>query len=171
MSRNLLAAFVGLALILAPPLSFGAGAPAAKSGEAAAAAIRAEVQTFVKSYVAASNLADTNSMMEMISRKEGVTSAANGDISRGWEAIRAEADAIVGKEGSYKISMGTIDVMPLGAAHALAVAPVTLTIVTPSGTVQLPGAMTLVLEKSGGTWRIVHEHTSSEFQDTEPGED
>lgn len=105
MSRNLLAAFVAFAITLAPPLSFGAGAPAAKSGEAATAALRAEVQTFVKAYVAAGNLADTNSMMEMTSRKEGVTSVANGDISRGWEAIRAEADAIVGKEGSYKISI------------------------------------------------------------------
>lgn len=171
MSRNLLAAFVALAIILVPPLSFGADPSAAKSSEAAAAAIRTEVQAFVKAYVAAGNEADTNSMMEMISQKAGVSSVANGDIARSWDAIRAENDAIVGKEGSYKISIGTIDVMPLGAAHALVVAPITLTVAATSGTVQLPSAMTLVLEKSAGTWKIVHEHTSSESQDTEPEED
>ena len=118
----------------------------------------------MKSYVDAMNKADVTAMMEMFSRKSGVTSIGDAEISRGWDAIRTESDKIVGKEGSYKVSIGAIDATPLGASYALAVSPYTLTAATEKGTVHVEGAMTLVLEKSEGKWLIVHEHESTKAQ-------
>jgi ketosteroid isomerase-like protein len=146
-----------LSMLTIAPIASSATAPATN----AAAKVRAEVQTFVKAYIEAGNKADITALMEMFSRESGVTSIGDGEISRGWDAIRAENDQAVGKEGSYKISVGSIDVMPLGAGYALAVAPYTLTVATAQGDVQLPSAMTMVLEKSGSKWVIVHEHMST----------
>jgi uncharacterized protein (TIGR02246 family) len=125
-----------------------------------------EVQKFVRTFVEASNKADAKAVMEMYSRKPSVISIDDGKITRGWEAIRSETNEIVGHEGRYKISVGTIDVSLLGPAHALAVAPYTMALVTEDGaTFQIRGAITVVLEKAAGRWQIIHDHTSSQ-----PGE-
>jgi hypothetical protein len=51
--------------------------------------------------------------------------------------------------------------VPLGANNALALAAYTLTIHTDGGDVQRRGAMTLVFQKSGGQWKVIHDHTST----------
>lgn len=158
MSRTVLAVLISLAL--APVVASSAGPPA-NSTEST----RAAVQTFVKSYVEAVNKGDVTTVMEMFSRKPGVTSIGDAEISRGWDAIRSDNDKMVGKEGSYKFSIGAIDVMPLGASYALALAPYTVTAETDKGTIQAEGAMTMVLEKSAGKWLIVHEHESTKAQE------
>lgn len=145
-----------LALAIVPSASIAAVAAPNASDK-----IRIDVQAFVKAYVEATNKADVTALMEMFSREPGVTSIGDGEVSRGWDAIRTDNDELVGKEGSYKISIGSIDVTPLGAAYALAVAPYTVTVTTDKGAVQLRSAMTMVLEKSGGKWTIVHEHMST----------
>jgi hypothetical protein len=89
---------------------------ASASSSSSSGDTRAEVQAFVKTYIDAANKADVTTMMEMFSRKSGVTSIGDGDISRGWDDIRTDYDQMIGKEGSYKISVGSIDVMPLGSS-------------------------------------------------------
>jgi uncharacterized protein (TIGR02246 family) len=128
--------------------------------------VRQEVQDFVRKYVDAMNKGDVTGVMEMVSRAQGVTSTSDGVISRGWEAIRTENDNMVGKEGSFKVSVGSVDVSPLGASNALAVSTLTLTIAAGGQTAQEERAMTLVLEKSkDGGWKILHEHFSSKPSD------
>lgn len=151
------------ALLIMPSQSEGAGA---QTG----AATRAEVQTFVKKFVDALNKGDISGTMEMYSRKAGVTSIGDGEISRGWDAIRTGADELVGKEGSYKISIGSIDVVPLGASYALVVAPYTVTVGAGETAVQLPSAMTMVLERSGPTWTIIHDHMSTKAAEEQTGD-
>jgi ketosteroid isomerase-like protein len=129
------------------------------------ATVRAEVQAAVKAYVDAGNRADVSAMMEMVSRKEGVSSISDGEIERGWETIRKSNDEIVGKEGTYKISIGSIDVLVLSPSLAVAVTPFTFTLATEKGTVQAPGALSIVFEKSGKKWLVVHEHTSIKVQE------
>ncbi|HVO84134.1 MAG TPA: SgcJ/EcaC family oxidoreductase [Syntrophobacteria bacterium] len=125
-----------------------------------------EVQKFVRTFVEASNKADAKAVMEMYSKKPSVISIDDGKITRGWEAIRSDTNEIVGHEGRYKISLGNIEVTPLGPAHALAVAPYTMALVTEDGTTfQIRGAITVILEKAAGKWQIIHDHTSSQ-----PGE-
>jgi len=152
-----------LALLLMPAPSEGAGV---QTG----AATRAEVQAFVKTYVDAVNKGDISGTMEMYSRKAGVTSVEDGEISRGWDAIRTGADELVGKEGSYKISIGSIDVVPLGASYALVVAPYTITVGVGDTVVQAPSAMTMVLEKSGSKWTIIHDHMSTKAAEEQTGD-
>lgn len=106
----------------------------------------------------------------MYSRKAGVTSVDDGEISRGWDAIRTGADELVGKEGSYKISIGSIDVLPLGASYALVVAPYTITVGVGDAAVQAPSAMTMVLEKSGTKWTIIHDHMSTKAAEEQTGD-
>lgn len=136
---------------------------------------RAEVQAFVKGYLDAANRADVTAMMEMVSRRTDVSSITDGFITRGWEAIRQDNDQFAGKEGAFRFSLGTIDVTPLGSGYALAVAPVVVTVVAGEDTLQADSALTLVLEKTGGKWRILHEHMSGQEpeqdQDLGPGDD
>lgn len=127
----------------------------------ASPATRADVQAFVKKYAEAANAGDVSALMEMVSRRAGVTSVNDGEITRGWEAIRTDNDEIVGREGTYRLSVGSIDVTALGATFAIAVAPFTLTIATQQGAVQAQGAMSFVLEKQAGQWKVLHEHYST----------
>lgn len=133
---------------------------------AQASAVRDDVLKFVRAYVTATNDADATAVMDMMSKKPGVSSVSLGEITRGWEAIRTETDEMAGSEGTFKISLGTVDVTPLAGAHALVVAPVTATVATNQGPVQLRGAMTLVLEKSTGAWKVLHEHFSVPLPET-----
>lgn len=128
---------------------------------------RTQVQEFVKSYIDAQNKVDASGQMEMVSRKPAVSSISMGEIVRGWEAIRADVDKVVGSEGQFKISIGTIDVEVLGTNYALAFAPCTITFHAAEGDVQLRGAISLVLEKSAGKWKVLHEHSSAQLPEVE----
>jgi ketosteroid isomerase-like protein len=105
----------------------------------------------------------------MYNREPSVTSVGNGKITRGWDQIREEADRHLdaGLAGKFRLAIGTVDVTPIGADHALALAKFNLTVADPSGAeVKLPGAMTLLFQKIEGEWRIIHDHTSYQAQDT-----
>jgi uncharacterized protein (TIGR02246 family) len=121
-----------------------------------------EIRKVVGAYVDANSRADVDAMMEMFSRKAGVVSIGDGKIAQGWDAIRSEAKELVGFQHRYQILLGPVDVSSLGTSCALAVAPYTLVLLTEEGAkVQIRGALTLVLDKSSGAWKIIHEHSSS----------
>jgi beta-aspartyl-peptidase (threonine type) len=145
---------------LAALLLLACGACSAQAPDA----VRSEVQQFVRSYVDATNKADVTAIMDMFSQNSGTSKIDDGSITRGWEAIRTSNDAMVGKVSGYKMALGSIDVLPLGAANAVATAPVTITTTTDQGSNEAEGAMTLVLEKSPKGWKILHEHYSSQPQ-------
>jgi ketosteroid isomerase-like protein len=130
-------------------------------------AVRADVQGVVKAYVEAQNKVDASAIMEMVSKSPGVASISMGEITRGWEAIRNDVDSTVGSEGQAKIALGTIDVNQLGSGFALAFAPCTITFAPEQGGLQLRGALTLVLEKSGVNWKVLHEHASAQLPTAE----
>ncbi len=122
--------------------------------------IRAEVQGFVRQYVDATNKADAAALVEMYARIPEVASISDGDISRGWEAIRSEADSLLGLQGGYRLDVGSIDVVTLGPTHALAFAAASVTLPTQHGPAQFRGAFTLVVRKVSGAWKIIHDHSS-----------
>ena len=122
---------------------------------------RQEIQNFVRAYADAANRGDVTSYMEMYSKRADLIAVEDGEISRGWDKLRDNANSTVGLEGSFKISVGTIDVITLGTTRAIAVFPYVATVNTQQGPVQLHGAMTLVLEKSSQGWKIIHDHTST----------
>jgi ketosteroid isomerase-like protein len=111
--------------------------------------------------VDAFNRADVATLVEMYSREAGVTSVGDGQIMRGWDAIRSAFDSITGAEGKYKVSTGSVDIVPLGPSYALALTSTILTVKSGDQEAQLRGAMTLVFKKIGGDWKIIHDHTST----------
>jgi ketosteroid isomerase-like protein len=127
----------------------------------AAPADRDEVLDFVRAYVATASQGDATALMDMMSKNSNVSSVALGHITRGWEAIRADADQMATSEGTFRVSLGTMDVTPLGSANVLVVAPATITFTMRGQSLQLPGAMTLVLERETGDWKVLHEHYSA----------
>jgi ketosteroid isomerase-like protein len=125
----------------------------------------AEVQEFVRQYVAASNGFDPAKAMSFIQKDEGVTSAGLGTIHRGWEAIRAATDTSFKEEVRIKLVVDSLAVTPITADAALAVGSMTVSSPQP---IQLgrtwlssaAGAMTLVVKRTPEGLRVIHEHYS-----------
>ncbi len=136
-------------------------------GQAAAADVpppsREEIQRFVRAYIEASNGADPTAVMDIVSRKPEVSTVEMGIINRGWEAIRLEVDRLAGSQGTHRVSLGTMDVVLLGTGYALVVAPLMIDLSAEESGARIRGAMTLVLEKSSGAWKVLHEHDSLQF--------
>jgi beta-aspartyl-peptidase (threonine type) len=122
---------------------------------------RQQVQEFVRAYADAANRSDVTAYMEMYTQKPELIAINDGEITRGWNSLRDEANRTLGLEGSFRISVGSIDVIGLGPSRAIAAFPYVITVSTTAGPRQLRGAMTLVLEKSPQGWKIIHDHTST----------
>jgi ketosteroid isomerase-like protein len=152
------------ALLLIPTLG-------ASSNEQAPSKPAITAQQFVKSYVRAMNRADVSSMMKMFSQSSGVTSIGDGMISHGWRSIQTDAQQFVGREGTFKFTVGSVEVTPLGANYVLAVAPLTVETVGQEEDIEVPAAMTLVLERADKSWKVLHEHWSSKDADDSEGID
>ena len=165
MSTVAAAAFLPAALLFAPPAAARNAAPQTKPH--ASDALRSEVQKFVKAYVEAQNKLDASAMMDMVSRDPAVASITMGELLRGWEAIRDDVDDMVGSNDDMTIALGTIEVVPLGSGFVLAFAPCSISYTDDEGPVQTRGALSLVLEKSSGRWKVLHEHASIQVPDEE----
>ena len=129
--------------------------------------VRTEIQQSVKAYADGLNRADVSGVLELYARVPEVTSVGDGEISRGWESIRTDTDSMLtGGSGRFSFALGSIDVTPLGARHALAVAPYTLTVPTPRGPVQIRGAISFIWQRADSGWKIIHEHSSTQAEPT-----
>ena len=131
---------------------------------------RDEVLQFVKSYIDASNKNDATAVMDMISKKPTVSTVVEGKITRGWDAIRNTVDEELGSSDDEKMTLGVVDVQALGPGYALAMAPFSATETTPQGELQFRGVLSLVLEKSGTQWKMLHEHVSVEIPEPAKGD-
>lgn len=149
-------------ITLAAAASLTLGAPA--SAQSQTASVRTTIQDVVRAYVKAHNEADATAMMEAVARDAAVSSISDGEITRGWEAIRQGVDGITGNAGRFQFAVGTMDVTLLGTEHALVVAPATLTVGTDQGDVQVKGAFSLILRKAGSRWLVLHEHFSTQAE-------
>ena len=151
---------IGKVLVLASMLLAAPGA--ARSSDGAPPA-RDEIVRFVRAYVDANNGADPASIMDMVSRRPETSMAEMGAINRGGEAIRAELEKLAATQGTHTVSLGRMDITPLGQGYVLVVASIDVDLGSGDGEAQLQGAMTLVLEKSSGKWKVLHEHDSLHF--------
>jgi hypothetical protein len=85
--------------------------------------------------------------MEVFCRQPEVSWVEMGAISRGWESVRSEAGILAGEMGTHRVSLGAMDVAPLGPDHALVVAPLMIDRAAADGNAPMRGAMTLVAER------------------------
>ena len=125
----------------------------------------AEVQEFVRQYIAAGNAANSSKVMGFIQRDEAVTSAGLGVIYRGWNAIHAATDAAYTQNVRVKVTLEKIDVMRLASDTALAVAPISVSTNQPVETARGPisssaGAMSVLVKRTPDGLRVIHEHYS-----------
>jgi len=141
-------------------LALSAGAAAAAD---APPSPRAEVEQFVRAYVEANNATDPAAVMDLMSRRPDVSSVTMGAVAHGLDAIRRETGTLAGMQGSHRMLPGNMDVIPLGPGYALVVAQVTFEFATEALNSDLHGALTLVVEKSSGKWKVLHEHVSLQF--------
>jgi len=126
---------------------------------------------FVKSYVKAMNRSDVGAMMKMFSKASGVTSIGDGTISHGWHSIQTDAQQFVGRQGTFKFTVGSVELTPLGTGYVLAVAPLTVQTLGQDEDVEVPAAMTFVLQREASSWKVIHEHWSSRDSDNSDGDD
>ena len=125
----------------------------------------AEVQDFVREYIAAGNTANSSKVMGFILRDEAVTSAGLGVIYRGWKAIHAATDAAYTQNVRVKVTLEKMDVMRVGSDTALAVAPISVSTNQPVETARGPtssssGAMSVLVKRTPDGLRVIHEHYS-----------
>jgi ketosteroid isomerase-like protein len=162
------ASIVFAALLLVPTLGIS-------STEQAPSKPSVTAEQFVRSYVKAMNRGDIGSLMNMVSKAPGVTSVGDGAISHGWRSIQTDARQFAGRQGTFKFTLGLVEVTPLGSSYVLAVAPFTVQTFGQEEDLEVPAAMTFVLEREGKSWKVVHEHWSSKDADdvegTDPGDD
>ncbi len=161
MHRLVLVALASLTLSASAAAQQQQGKPKPKSN----AVLVREVQRHVRDYISAYNRADATGLSYAFSRRADVTSVIDGEITRGYDAIRALNDEMAGEEvGSFKFAVGTIEVSMLGPSYALVIAPTTVTVKEPDGLVQLKGSMTMVLQRTPDGWRLLNEHFSTKEQ-------
>lgn len=141
-------------LCLLPLLLFGCAPPSPPPLTVA------EVQDFVRQYVAAANAGDASKLMELISREPSVSSVGYGKIERGWDAIRASTDANVAEATRVRITLGTVEVTGLGTDFALAVAPMYITPLQSRRAVDVPGGLTILVKRTPEGLRLIHQHYS-----------
>lgn len=122
--------------------------------------LQEEVRVQVQNLIKATNY-DMMATMGMYVRSPRVSSVNDAHIVRGWNDLLRATRESAASPGSFFVRVGEIDVTPMGADHALAVAPMTMEQETECGRVQLPGSMTLALERTPEGWKILHEHYST----------
>lgn len=152
-------------------LGLAIAGPASTFGQAPGT-VRTEVDAAVRAYVDAQNKADAGAVAAMYSTQPGVTSIGDGEIIRGWDRIRESMgvlDSLTAMGARLTVTLGSVDITPLGSGFALAIAPYALTVGAQGGEVRQRGAMTLVFQKIGAEWKIIHDHTSTIPQQSTPG--
>jgi ketosteroid isomerase-like protein len=122
------------------------------------AALRSEIEPLVKKFA---QMRQKDISGAVATYSTSVVAASNGEIDRGMDAVRTTLDNALKQGDTYEIAVGSIDVVPLGAAHALSVAPFSLKVTSRLGITQdLNGVSSLVWHRTKEGWRILHEHES-----------
>jgi ketosteroid isomerase-like protein len=130
--------------------------------------MRTDVLEALSKFTQAANQADIPALSTMMSAKPGVVYIADGTITRGPDAIGSALNNLVGKQGKYNISLGSLDVANVNGL-ALATGPYVLKLKGESATASLKGAVTILLEYQGKKkWVITHIHRSTEYAVVEP---
>jgi uncharacterized protein (TIGR02246 family) len=124
--------------------------------------LRDEIEMLLNAYVTAEQAQDPASIMNLMSRRTSVTSVTQGRILSGRTAIQRESELAAHSQKPPKISLNTIAVSPLGEDYALAVAEYTVRVHLTRGPLEFQGVWTVVLERTDGEWKILHEHHSDQ---------
>lgn len=128
-------------------------------GAGIAPGLRGQVTRFLEASAEAWNGGDLEAFMAGFARAPSTTYVSGGELRVGWDAIR-EHYAPRFLPGAARDSLRFEDARarPLGQRHALVTARWVL---ERDGTPVARGPFTLVLVRVEGSWRILHDHTST----------
>jgi beta-aspartyl-peptidase (threonine type) len=137
-----------------------AGAGAALAAETPAGDPRAAVRAVFDAQVEAWNRGDLEGFMAGYWRSPELVFCSGATVTKGWDATLARYRKRYQAEGREmgRLGFDAIEVLPLGPDAAAARGAWRLSM---SDGQQPHGLFTLLLRRTEGAWRIVHDHTSS----------
>jgi uncharacterized protein (TIGR02246 family) len=120
----------------------------------------AAVRKILEEQAAAWNRGDLEEFVRTYENSPAITFVGK-DVERGYAQVLARYQRNYGTpEKRGKLVFEQIEVRLLGKDHALVLGRFVLTR-TAAGGGDASGRFTLVARKQGGTWKIIHDHTSS----------
>ncbi|HST51003.1 MAG TPA: nuclear transport factor 2 family protein [Pyrinomonadaceae bacterium] len=84
----------------------------------------------------------------------------NGSVTRGWEQVRSNRQSLYAKVKDVKLDVRDVRVRMLGATAALVTCLWDQTQTADGQSEHATGRLTIVYQKIGADWKIVHTHTS-----------
>lgn len=122
-----------------------------------------EVTSALHQGVLAWNHGDLNGFLAGYLDSDQTTYTAEGKIIHGYQALATRYRKTYGSDRPSMGHLGfrNVEVWGLGKRHALALGRWTL---KRAGKPTIKGVFSLVLVKSGGAWKIFHDHTSGKPQ-------
>ena len=127
-----------------------------------------EITGMLQTSAASWNAGDLDDFLDDYWRSEELTFSGGSGVTRGWEDVRQRYRRSYWAPGVERDSLRfeDLEVSALGDDHALALGRYVLFRPVDGDSVTGSGYFTLVLRRTEGGWRIVHDHTSA----TPPGE-
>jgi len=121
-----------------------------------------EVDGVVRSYMAAHDAGNAAALAALIDSGPAATLAEDGQLRKGWKAIRAYLDTLLEPPRLHggQLELRAIDVTALGPEHALAIVAFTEGLKADPKD-RFPGVMTIVVRRVGRQWRAISVHKSS----------
>ena len=120
-----------------------------------------QVRALVRSIADAVGKADADRIMDFYRRDDPtISSATDGTLEHGWQEIRVSNDSSMGLEGKFRLSLGSVDVTPLGPGYALAVAPILITVTTQAGEQRIRAVWSIIARHDSTGWKVIHDHSS-----------
>ncbi|HKA25060.1 MAG TPA: nuclear transport factor 2 family protein [Candidatus Eisenbacteria bacterium] len=123
-----------------------------------------EVRHFVEGFLNAMNQLDMSALADMWAPGSATTLVRGGTITYGYDAIQAQAKRSLqglAFRDSFEVSAEDVKVTMIGAQNAYVVTPMTLFVPSATGPPERRGGtITLVVEKRGPKWLILHDHTA-----------
>jgi ketosteroid isomerase-like protein len=122
-----------------------------------------EIQAMLMASAVSWNEGDLDGFLDDYWRSDSLTFSGPSGVTRGWDDLRTRYQESYWAPGTVQdsLSFHDIEVIPLGDEEALALGRYLL--FPREGGVGEPasGFFSLVLNRMGDEWRIVHDHTSS----------
>jgi uncharacterized protein (TIGR02246 family) len=121
---------------------------------------RAAIERVLARQVEAWNRGDLDGFMAGYERSDRLLFTSGSKVRRGWDETLTKYRARYGEDPSTmgRLALSVLDLRPVGDGAAVVLGHWKLDNTPEAG----GGIFSLVLERSAGGWRIVHDHTSSE---------
>jgi len=125
----------------------------------------AAIQAFEARYLKTVDDGDVKAQLELVSRDPTVHSIIDGEIWRGWDAIKSQAEAYVPIAKVVRNVVDKVEVVSLGPDIALVIMEVHSERRDPANAAlpNMMGILTHVLQRTPEGWQMLEEHFSTKL--------